>query len=296
MRPPVFLLGAPRSGTTLLYKCLCLHGEASWFSNYGRRLPGIPQVAVLGRAARHFPNARRRAWFGADASNAYVYSQRRQLHERAFPMPVEGEPIFGACGIPELPSGIAAEDAPQRLSAFVRSACQASGAPVFVNKRIANNQRVPLLETAFPDARFIVITRDGRSVAASLAKVDWWPRQIVFWYGGTPASWAAEGRDPWELCGREWVEQLRTMEEGLASVDPARVHRVRFEQLLEDPSGVVGAARDFAGLSQDRRFDQAVSQIRFPPDGSWRDKLDPAALITIEAVQAPLLASHGYRA
>lgn len=296
MRPPVFLLGAPRSGTTLLYKCLCLHRDATWFSNYGRRLPDAPQVAVLSRAVRHFPNARRRAWFGANASNAYVYSQPRRLQERAFPMPVEGEPIFGACGIPELHGGVAAEDAPQRLSAFVRSACQASGSPVFVNKRIANNQRVPLLEAAFPDARFIVITRDGRSVAASLARVDWWPRQIVFWYGDTPARWAAEGRDPWELCGREWVEQLRTMEEGLASVDQARVHRVRFEDLLEDPTGVVGAARAFAGLSPHRQFDQAVSQIHFPPTAPWRDRLDPAALGAIEAVQSTLLASHGYPA
>ena len=36
---PVFLIGAPRSGTSLLYKSLALHEGFGYISNYNERLP-----------------------------------------------------------------------------------------------------------------------------------------------------------------------------------------------------------------------------------------------------------------
>ena len=89
----MFVLGAPRSGTSLLYKLLCLHPDTAWISNWYRRAPGAPVVALLNRLGPRLPATRRRVWFGADAGNAYVYGGRRPLADRLFPMPVEGEPI-----------------------------------------------------------------------------------------------------------------------------------------------------------------------------------------------------------
>src|SRR6266511_4315156 len=54
---PLFIVGAPRSGTSLLYKLLCLHPRAAWISNWGRRAPGQPALAMLNRLA---PRLRRR--------------------------------------------------------------------------------------------------------------------------------------------------------------------------------------------------------------------------------------------
>src|SRR5436305_4693409 len=94
----VFLVGAPRSGTSLVYKALCLHPEVAYISNWVRRAPAVPQLAVLNRAAAHLPEQRLRAWFGG-GDNAYVYGRRRPLWERAFPMPVEGEPLYARAGV-----------------------------------------------------------------------------------------------------------------------------------------------------------------------------------------------------
>ena len=57
----MFLIGAARSGTTLLYKALCLRGDSAYISNWVRRAPAAPQLAVLNRVARRFPEMRRRA-------------------------------------------------------------------------------------------------------------------------------------------------------------------------------------------------------------------------------------------
>src|SRR3569623_1924620 len=99
--PPVFLVGAPRSGTSLLYKGLCLHSEVAFVSNWVRKFPRVPQLSVLNRAARRFPEGRSRSWFSA--SNAYVHGRRRTLDRRLFPSPAEGEPFFNANGVASNP-------------------------------------------------------------------------------------------------------------------------------------------------------------------------------------------------
>jgi hypothetical protein len=86
---PVFLLGPARSGTSLIYKLLCMHPESAWISNWLARVPAATSAAVLNRVTTHAPRARRRVWFGADGSNAYVYGRRREIRDRLFPMPHE---------------------------------------------------------------------------------------------------------------------------------------------------------------------------------------------------------------
>ncbi|MBV8236084.1 MAG: sulfotransferase, partial [Acidimicrobiia bacterium] len=200
----VFVVGAPRSGTSLVYKALCLHPDAAYISNWVRRVPAVPQLAVLNRAATLLPDLRRKAWFG-DGGNAYVYGKRRPLWQRAFPMPVEGEPLYTRAGVGDGMNGGVHLD---RLRASFAAVRRAGGGTTLVNKRVANNRRIPLLLTAFPDARFVEIVRDGRAVALSLANVDWWPDSVAWWCGMTPRQWEAGGGDPWALCARAWVEEL----------------------------------------------------------------------------------------
>ena len=297
-QPPAFLLGAPRSGTSLLYKALCLHPDTAWVSNWVRRWPGRPQFALLNRAAGALPTRRRDVWFGGESGNAYVYGRHRQLQERIFPMPVEGEPVFSFCGVPPHAGPGAPtpdRDAPARLRVAFDGIRRASGGKVFVNKRIANNQRIGLLREAFPDARFVEITRDGRAVALSLSLVDWWEDSLVWWYGGTPKKWAVEGGDPWELCAREWVEDLASLDAGLADVPDEQVLRLRYEDFVADPLPTLHVVARFCGLGPSRSWDTALSALRFPNQNeAWREKLGPAAIATIEGVQRLDLVRHGY--
>lgn len=292
--PPIFLVGAPRSGTSLLYKALCLHPDVSWISNYVRRVPALPELAVFNRGARLAPALRRRVWFGDDGANAYVYGSRRGIGTRLFPMPVEGEPLFRRSGLStsQRPTG---RDAAASLRRAVSGIKRWSGGSFFVNKRIANNQRIPELLSAFPDARFVVITRDGRAVAASLAKVDWWPATTMFWCAETPESWAKAGRDPWELCAREWVEQVQSLEKGLQAVASRQVTRITFESFIASPLPTLLELAGFIGLPPSPEWEAELAGLRFPPRGEgWRSELDPGAVSIIERFQIPLLRELGY--
>jgi hypothetical protein len=288
----VFLVGAPRSGTSLVYKTLCLHPDVSYISNWVRRAPSLPYLAVLNRAATHLPETRRKAWFGS-GDNAYVYGRRRPLLERAFPMPVEGEPVYARAGV-----GVGATNGRadlDRLRHSFDAVRRAGGGTAFVNKRIANNRRIRLLLDAFPDARFVEIVRDGRAVALSLANVDWWPDSVVWWCGMTPAQWAANGRDPWELCARTWVEELHATEHGMEHVPERQQLTISYEQLVRDPRTTLAGVALFAGLDPAVAGRDWLGGVTFPNrNEAWRERLDATAIATIEAIEGDDLRRHGY--
>ena len=86
-QPPTFLIGAARSGTSLLYKGLCLHPDAAYFNNYLRRLPRILRSGLPITYPRH----------DARASTPGLVLRRiecirlsgaRRLRDRLYPMPV----------------------------------------------------------------------------------------------------------------------------------------------------------------------------------------------------------------
>jgi hypothetical protein len=293
---PLFILGAPRSGTTLLYKLLCLHPEVAYISNWMRRAPGTPALASLNRLAPRFPKLRRRVWFGADAANAYVFEERRPLPVRLFPMPVEGEPVFHGCGLrqgiqhgPPEPAQIACL---RRTFAALR---RYAGAKLIVSKRIASNQRVPLLAAAFPAARFVHLVRDGRAVAYSLSRVTWWERDVVWWLGTTPGAWRQQGGDPWELCARHWVRELASVDEGLRAVTPDRWLQVRYEELVDQPAATMRRVAAFAGLPDDPGWTAELGRLPYPDrNEAWREHLPPAARAQVERIQYERLRTLGY--
>jgi hypothetical protein len=290
---PLFLLGAPRSGTSLVYKALCLHPDAGYISNWVRRFPAVPALAALNRIARRLPEQRMRSWFSHD-SNAYVHMHPRSLAQRAFPSPAEGEPVFRRCGIAGHPP-IQASDANLRaLRHAFTSIRRFGGGEVFVNKRIANNLRIAVLVKAFPDARFVNLVRDGRAVAASLVSVDWWEHDPVWWYGATPRDWVREGRDPWDIAARHWVEELRVVEQGLSEVGPDRLLEVRYEDVVRDALPALREIAAFGGLTTSPEWERLVAAIDIVRDEQWRVQLTPEQIQRVEAIQADELARHGY--
>lgn len=296
-RLPLFVVGAPRSGTSLLYKALCLHPAAGYISNWVRRFPGTPQLAILNRVPRVLPGLQRDVWFGADG-NAYVYGGHRSWVVRAFPMPVEGEPVYSQCGIPPSPRHTPVVDRPRQRAAL-RSSFSAieryGGGRFLVSKRVANNHRIPLLHESFPAARFIEIVRDGRAVAYSLSRVDWWPDSFVGWYGGSPRQWEEAGGDPWEICAGDWVEEVQAIEEGLAAVPRAAVLSVSYERLVRDLTAVLRELASFAGFPEDMRWVRRIERLQRPGAREvWRHRLTARDIATIERVQAPTLRRRGY--
>jgi hypothetical protein len=290
-----FIVGPARSGTSLLYKSLCLHPQAAYISNWAARYPAVPQAALLNRIARAFSSRRLRIWFD-DGANAYVYGTARPLARRVFPIPVEGEPVYTRSGIarpggPDPRSVMPETELPKAFAAVRRY----GGGSVLLSKRIANNLRIPVLADVFPEARFVFLVRDGRAVAASLSRVDWWPDSYVWWYGGSPRRWAADDRDPWEICARNWVEELQQIESGLDGVPVTQVLRLSYEELVAAPAATLQRVGGFVGLADEPAWRRAIGELAFPDrTETWKEQLEGVALDRITAVQRDALERYGY--
>jgi Sulfotransferase family len=291
---PLFVVGAPRSGTSLAYRALSLHPQTAYISNWLAREPGWPALSLLNRIPRRLPRLRDKYWFGEE-SNAYRYGRKRPLSERLFPAPVEGGPVFEASGVGGTEALVPTAEQVSSLRGALAALARYGGGTTVVSKRIANNRRLTFLAEVFPEARFVSMVRDGRAVAYSLSRVNWWEDSDLWWFGGTPKQWRERGGDPWDACAREWVEEVRVIEVGLSGIHPSRVLRLSYEAMVANPVTEIGGIGRFAGLPESETWTGALRRLQYPNrNEAWRKNLDPTTVARIEGIQAEELRRYGY--
>jgi hypothetical protein len=288
-----FLVGAGRSGTTLLQKLLCLHPKIAYISNYENRFAWFPDGLACGAIAGRL-DAKLGAWFDR-AGNAYFIS--RPWFKKLFPTPHEGESLFAACGLPLIP-------APDYVPSEVTGRClrrrferirTRGGADIFLSKRTANNRRIRLLSPIFPAARYLHLVRDGREVTQSLASVEWWDHHTVWWDGRTPLEMERAGEPRLAVCARNWVREMEELQRQLAVVDPARLLTLRFEELLADPLHHLQRVTDFFGLPFSAPYRDAIAALKLRPvRAGWAEAWSPAQLAGVMNETRPMLRQLGY--
>jgi hypothetical protein len=216
---PVFIIAAPRSGSTLLFEALA-ENRAFWTlgDESHRQIEGI---AALDPRARGYASNRLQA---EDASEATA----GRLHE-AF-----RADLRNAQGTRYLDLPVA--ECPARLR--------------FLEKTPKNALRIPFLRSLFPDARFIYLYRNPRDNLSSL--LDSWRSGRFRTYPGLP-GWTGE---PWshllipgwqELIGKplaeivaaQWRITHETVLQDLAGVPDSDWELVAYEALLADTAGEI---------------------------------------------------------
>ena len=162
LKPPLFIVGCGRSGTTIVYELLCEHPDLAWFSNYAERWPAFPPLEAL--------------------SKLRDIGAIRRSPSRFVPLPVEGHALWDRRGpqdarhrnAPLTAADVDAEHA-QRMGDLVAAHVKYHPGRRFINKNTRNSRRVLYLDAIFPDALFLHVIRDPRAVVASLLAVHWWP-------------------------------------------------------------------------------------------------------------------------
>lgn len=294
----VFQLGAGRSGTTLLYKMLSVCRSVAYLSNYQQRYPEWPSLAYLQRLLNQFPEFKRNSWF-QEQGGAYFNDRRRCILQSIVPTPSEAEPVYASCGIPLTP----AEDfrllphTANCLRERFERILRASGADVLLSKRTANNRRIPLLKQIFPNAKYIHLVRDGRAVAYSLLRVAWWNDHVLYWTGKTPQQMVAQGANPLELAARNWVEEMHSLERGIALIEESKLLEVRYDELLQDPHGQLQRILHFMGVDPqaDATFPGIIESLHLRPrQEAWSRNWTESELIRVLNLQGNTLRRWGF--
>jgi hypothetical protein len=270
----LFVLGTGRCGSTLLEQILATHPEIGWVSDLPRRL------ARAGRALR----LRRR-------SETYDL-----LGQQVSPMLVDP--------FRDLTAEDAAPWLERRLRRFFEDRARRESRPVFMYK-FTGWPRARLLATIFPEAKFVHVVRDGRSVANSYVQVRWWQgyRGVPGWTFGhlseqESKQWEATKYSWPYLAGLEWKRLMDAFEAARSEIGPERWLDVRYEDLVLRPTEETTAVLRFTGLDAWEGLERELVRLGVTAGraDAYRDELRAEDVALLDSLLAPTLERWGYHA
>jgi hypothetical protein len=207
--PPFFIVGTPRSGTSILHGMLAAHSRVC-----------VPPETFL--FSKVLPRARRYVRRGhivdRDGFRAALAGSRelepilRRLTDDAWEALWKRESTV--CGL---------------LGGILDAYAEASGKTRWGEKTPSHLWYWRHIDRCFSQSRFLTVVRDGRDVVASLSAVPW----------GTRNVWAGAYR---------WRREVRAVESLHSTLGPSRAHTVAYEDLVGDPSGTIAQVCGFLGL------------------------------------------------
>jgi LPS sulfotransferase NodH len=226
--PMLFIVGAPRSGTTLVYQVLARHLPVSYPTNLSALFPSSPISAqqLFGRWLRRTPR-------GVGS----FYGNTRSLRDVN-----DGFHIWDRWLGPERYTGrdsIGADERAEMRRFF--DAWRALFAQPLINKNNRNTDSMAIIADVFPEAHFLVVRRDPLCTLQSLVVA----RQVV--QGTGRHGWGLHSRDAASdniadvidaVCD-QLVEIERRLCDGCAAITPERLLEVSYEAFCADPRPVV---------------------------------------------------------
>lgn len=198
-------------------------------------------------------------------------------------------------------------------------------------KTPSNCLRLPFIRAIYPEARMIMILRDGRPVIRSTREILgkgvqggrilsraletplWeWPayvprairtlrrrirRDSLDFWGPRPPGWSDwVGQDPPHVVlARQWAETITCAVDDGRRMPPHLYREIRYEQLVQEPERVLGEIAEFAGLEQaDEMIAHAAAQVDSSREERWRRELSEQTLAEVRPVMEPVLERLGY--
>lgn len=276
--PTVHVIGAPRSGTTLLYQVLVSALDVGYIDNltaafWRAPVTGLRLARKLGiEPASNFDSAFGRTQ-GVAEPHEFGYFWN---HHLAYPDLSERGP--------EHEANIDWDG----LRRVILNMAAARGAPMMF-KPMLLVWHLEAMVRAMPRTCYVWIRRDPRDTAMSLLRM----RKAL---RGTVDEWASlrpradlDGATPEVQVATQVLLLERTIERAARRLGPETVLRVRYEDLCADPNAVVAAVREMMGA---KGFAPEVRLSDLPTFPPGRDRgleeRRPAVEEAIERVRAEL--------
>lgn len=274
--PFVFVVGCPRSGTTLLQRMLDNH----------------PELAVA-HDSHFIPLAIKNESVDVDPPLTpelvtWVTTYRR-FHRLKLS---EGE-------VAEAASRSATYS--EFVGALYAAYARAHGKRLAGEKTPDYVRHVPRLHALFPSARFIHIIRDGRDVALSVR--DWAHD------GKGPSRRDLWDEEPVAVCALWWRQFVSTGRRDGAPLGRSGYREVLYERLVEAPAATLTELAEFLGLPDSpamaayhvgkthQRSGHSSKSAWLPPTSGlrdWRSSMPPRDRVLFELLAGEQLSALGY--
>ena len=233
----VFLVGCPRSGTTILQRCISSHSRVTSFpeTDFFAKLIGRRKGLALARINRIGGDRSRRAWG-------------------------KMEQVFGGYGFPdELSNCRSLAETVGKYTAFLDSIACSRGCDRWLEKTPRHFRYVDLIARLVPSSVFVHVVRDGRAVVGSI--VD---RAICY-----PERFGSE-RDAVQAAGL-WNEAIQRTAERVRRSDDLIVH---YEEFVERPDNALRDICKKIGVEYEPEMVSGQPDGKITESGeSWKDSV-----------------------
>jgi len=259
---PVFILGCPRSGSTLLYQAMVHNFKLSYFSNLMMHFPMSPaRMAHLAIPLGGFnpPVAFKSQYgmiFGWNSPNQGLHVWNRWF-----------EDIYD----PSLQSGLIADTRDEMRSTILR--IQESYDAPFVNKCQPLTEKAPILASVFPKSVFLRIRRDPLFIVQSIlvGRRKWWS-DTDRWFSTKPRNFEEfDGMSELKRTCEQVAAIENDMDEDFKSIGTHRVLEINYEDFCLKPHETMEQIAAFY-QSHNQKF-PFVSKNTIPEAFKYSDKL-----------------------
>jgi len=274
VKPPIFIVGCPRSGTSYLYHLLLSAGGFAEFHT---------QMNVYDVLEPIYGD------LGVNSNKDHMLKE--WLQSKAFRI-----------------SGLSAEDISQKIRANAHSTsdflrivmeeiARSQGVDRWIDSTPTNVPHMLRIHRDFPDALFVHIIRDARDLALSLDKRGW----------SRPLPWQKE--KGLLAAGLYWEWIVRKARKFGAMLGP-QYQEVRYEDLVQTPAPSLAKLGQFLGCDLDYErirqnsigsvkkpltsFKEDLQQGTFSPVGRFKDKFPLDQLLQFERLVGNYLQELGY--
>jgi hypothetical protein len=317
LQKPIIILGAPRSGTTLLGRLLAHH-------------PDIAYWIEPNHIWRHRHAYRRSDVFGPeDATPAVKKHIRKQfeifLRKSGRPRFAEKTPsnclrvpfireIFPDAQFINLVRDGRAVSVSARvqwthgevISKRDLKVAQASNSSF--NRKSVGSRVEHLWDAMFAATKFITETRklsggvwafieapaSARGAFATFGR-KLFKNHVFIWGPQSPGLVeVARTRGVLEACAFQWAACVRAVQENTKDIPPEQLLELRYEDLLQQPEATLQRICDFAGLRRSEEVVKACAGVRAGGAESWQENVTDAERQMLETVLAPVLRDFGY--
>ena len=265
---PILIIGAPGSGTTLLFQTLCSHRDLAYITHNMLRAGLRKHGRLVGD--------RRKA----------LFILQNLIHRD----PASNFPLGDALWIKYFRDYkyMTENDYSEEMAAYFRKKVlqvqNLWGRPRFVDKTLVNCFRVRLLNLIFPDAKFIHIIRDGRAVAFSiLNKIEIAGDRFDLFYVGFKDILGDKyqyERSELYNYGLAWAEFVRKGREASVAAQ-GRYYELRYEKLVTEPRNELRKIIDFCELNWYSEFEEKIPHTQNMNE-KWKQKASKDQRIDME--------------
>jgi hypothetical protein len=263
---PIFIVGAPCSGTNIFYRTFAKHPDLAWISNITKKVPSslwLTRIIMLFRDD-HRPTEANNVW------QKFADNDDESLGQK------------------DVTAG-----ARKYLHSVLQNNLRIFNKPRFVNKCPGNSVRIEFLKEIFPDAIFIHIIRDGRAAAYSIMRSrlghsgEYWSVK--------PPGWQNLLNLPLvDACALQWKMTVAATLQSAKKLPPEQYMEVKYEEFVARPTEIFKRVAEKCDLVWQDALLQAITVGMDNRNFKWQTEMQDSDKKTLDVLLGDFLKPLGY--